>query len=116
MSTYYGDRMGEMERDRGKRVIFRLCAAIPPLVAAAFVKDLGVITDYTGTTGILIALIFPALLSLQSAAALEKRGIKPGTYYSSVFTEKRTAQGILLLGFGLFVYVIASFAALGPPN
>jgi amino acid permease len=34
--------------DRQKVILYRLVAAIPPIIGAMFVKDLGTITDYTG--------------------------------------------------------------------
>jgi amino acid permease len=63
MSAWYGDELDVIYEDsRLEKNIFRLLAALPPIVSAVFVSDLGVITDYTGLAGILatkIAIFFP---------------------------------------------------------
>jgi hypothetical protein len=45
---------------------FRLLAAMPPIFGAWFVKDLGVITNFTGIIAFLITFTFPALLQRKS--------------------------------------------------
>lgn len=50
----------------GTRLIFRLLAALPPLIGAAIIRDLGAITNYTGMVAFLLCFIFPALLQWKS--------------------------------------------------
>ncbi len=44
------------------KVLFRIMAACPPLVGAAFVHDLGHILDYSGLVAIVIAFVVPCVL------------------------------------------------------
>lgn len=53
------------------RIFFRLLAAIPPLIGAAFVSQLDTITSFTGTVGIIITFVFPSLLQLSSRRMLK---------------------------------------------
>ena len=50
------------------KVMFRLLAAVPPVVIAAFVTDLGNILQFTGLVGVGIAFTIPALLRIYSLA------------------------------------------------
>jgi hypothetical protein len=56
---------------RGHRVVatlFRLLAAVPPIVVAFFVRDLGNVLEFTGLIGVAIAFLVPAMLALYSEA------------------------------------------------
>jgi len=53
----------------GKVIFFRLLAAVPPLVGAGIIRDLGEITNYTGIVAFIICFVFPALLQWRSKAA-----------------------------------------------
>jgi len=59
----HGDRAQEV-LEGPRKLSWRLAAALPPLVGACFVSDLGIITDFSGTLGFLIGFFFPALLYL----------------------------------------------------
>lgn len=48
MGSWYGNRIREVEGDRTTRTLFRLLGAIPPIIGACFVRELGTITAYTG--------------------------------------------------------------------
>jgi hypothetical protein len=108
LSIFYGQRVHAVENSRIHRVMFRLLAAIPPIILASIVSDLGRITDYTGITGFGIAFIFPSLLSYYSRISLSNKGMTTSTIYSNILTEP--LFGILLVLFGCFllVYVPAS--------
>lgn len=69
-SVAYGRRVHLM-KNTWHKTAFRLAGAIPPLIMAAIVSDLGQITDYTGVTGFGIAFIFPPLLSYFSYKKLK---------------------------------------------
>lgn len=120
MSTYYGDQMKQMEKDKRTRITFRLIAAIPPLVAAAFVRSLGAITDYAGTSGICIVLLFPALLALRSERVLESRGIgmlSKSIHYSNPFTRQRNVAFFMVaMSAVCFIYIIVSLILEGSPE
>ena len=55
---------------RYTKIGFRLLAAVPPVIVAAFVSDLGVILQFTGIVGVAIAFIVPALLRIYSSAKM----------------------------------------------
>jgi amino acid permease len=62
LSAYYGEQVHTMAESKPHRVAFRLLAAAPPVLTAAFVTDLGAITRVSGICGFAIAFIFPSLL------------------------------------------------------
>eukprot|EP01038_Epipyxis_sp_PR26KG_P008822 gene8822-11911_t len=102
MSTWYGNDMHKYEKSRMRLSFFRSLAAIPPIFAAYAISDLGVITDYTGLSGFIIAFIFPALLSKFSKLRLESFGISSNTIYTSwktgpIYQNILAGSGIILL-------------------
>lgn len=54
---------------------FRFLAAIPPIVGAMVVRDLGVILKYTGCVGVLIAFAYPCVLQYKSVQRCKQMGI-----------------------------------------
>ena len=92
---------------RAKIVAFRLVAAIPPLIVAFFLRDLGRISEFAGTVGIIITLVFPALLNLKSRTIMKDTfGLDSAkTYYTSELSRKRYGPVNLLIGVGLFLYI-----------
>lgn len=89
-------------------VFFRLMAAIPPIIGASIMSDLGKITDYTGVSGMAICFIFPALLGLYSEKYFFDRRIPSKTVYSSIFTHRYVAVILLVSSVAIFVYSIVS--------
>lgn len=89
---------------------FRLLAAIPPLVVAIFVRDLGMISEYAGTVGIIITLVFPALLNLRSRTRMKElfQLDSARTYYSNELSRKRYGPVNLVIGLGLFFYILVN--------
>lgn len=56
-------------------VFYRLLAVLPAIAVASCVKDLTVITSFTGLAGFSIAFIIPSLLALQSEQLMAERGV-----------------------------------------
>jgi hypothetical protein len=81
-----------------QRVLFRVIAAVPPFIVAAFVSDLGEITSYTGLAGFLISMVFPALLSIKSRYCMEKDGLSTKTKYSNACTSEPFVFFLLFSG------------------
>lgn len=101
--------------DPNTKIRYRLLAAIPPILAASAVSDLGTITDYTGISGMLVVFVFPALLSLSSSRLLRRKGLPTGTVYSSMFTSRKSALLVLLLGVSLCGFTLVSLVLASPP-
>ena len=71
-AAFYGDAAAfRLRSDRFAKTRWRLLAAVPPLLGAAAVRDLGVITEFAGTSGFLIAFFFPAVLYLAARRRYE---------------------------------------------
>lgn len=104
-----------MEKIKSKRIMFRLIAAIPPLIASCFVKDLGVITDLAGTTGFAITFIFPALLHYYSRKAAVEAGLSPNTAYSTFITRGNGPTMVGVFGFLVIVFVFVAVGVWGAP-
>ncbi|CAM9246011.1 unnamed protein product, partial [Ectocarpus fasciculatus] len=104
-SVAYGKKVHLMANSKPHRTAFRLLGAIPPLIMAALVSDLGQITDYTGVTGFGIAFIFPPMLSFYSAIKLRGKGMPAATIYSSRATDPHMCLLLFTLGLFLSIYV-----------
>ena len=89
-------------------VSFRLAAAIPPIIGASVVSDLGKITDYTGVSGMAICFIFPALLGLYSEKYFYDRRLPCKTLYSSAFTNRYVAIILFIMSTALLTYSLSS--------
>lgn len=105
MSAWYGHDMRKEEKRRWKSNLFRLIAAVPPIVGARFVRDLGSITDYTGLIAFVIMFIFPALLSRASQLKLQSVNLNTQTIHSSCFTSCFFQYLVLFTGIVLLVLV-----------
>ena len=68
-----------LRKDYSLKVLFRFIASLPPIILAANIKLLGVITAYTGLIGFSIMFIYPAILSYYSIKAFNKRRLLVGT-------------------------------------
>ena len=119
MSSYYGTSFTmSNESESGefkKRAIFRLLAAIPPVIAAAIVKDLGSITAYTGLTGILISLIVPAALSYASKYAFDVKNLNSKTEFTIPSIEGKPSLIIVFIGIVSIVYILHELITKGVP-
>lgn len=95
---------------RIKTVGFRLLAATPPLVVAIFVRELGNISEVAGTVGIIITLVFPALLNLRSRTRMKEifQLDSARTYYSNELSRKRYGPVNLIIGLVLFFYILVN--------
>lgn len=115
MSSFYSNQTHLMEKSRHQRSIFRLLASAPPIFAAYFVSNLGVITDYAGLTGFGVALIFPGLLAYFSEKKLREIGYSTITVYSRPFLSTLAQFATVFLGFVMLIYVFSSLLIIGPP-
>ena len=80
--------------------MFRLFSSLPPLVGALFIKDLGIITAWTGIAAIATAFPIPALLYIGSIKFANAHGMyKYETYYDGFGSSIGTAWAVV--GFGV---------------
>jgi len=109
----YGKRIHEVEDNRWLRTSFRLLASIPPIIFGILVRELGVITDYTGTTGFMIGLSFPAMLYLASRKIARRRRFAVDTFYTSYGSTIPIANVVMWCGIimVLFVFVTLTIGA-----
>jgi len=105
-SAFYGRRIHEVENNRNLRIRFRLLAAIPSIILAIIVRELGTITDYAGTTGFVLAFSFPALLYICSRRLALKKNFSTVTYYSSYASSNPVAALILSFGVAMLIFVV----------
>lgn len=109
---YCSDRQALLENTR-LRTKFRLIASIPPIICALFVRKLGIITDYAGAVGFVMAFSYPALLYLSSKKRIDgifhtvkgKNGIQ--TYYQGYGSNNSCAILICFFGIGMTMFVLA---------
>lgn len=109
LGAVYGKRIHEVEKNRLIRTAFRLLASVPPIVFGILVRELGVITDYTGTTGFLIGLCIPAILYMSSKAIAARKNFATDTHYTSYGSTTTVAR--IMLWFGGFM-TLAVFTTL----
>jgi len=83
---------------------YRAIAAIPPIVGALFVRNLGTITDYSGLSGLAIAFCFPPLLFLSSRQQAGSMGIPTRTQYDHWGSSESFAKGMLAFGMISIIY------------
>lgn len=104
--------IGSSRPGRRTVVAFRLLAAVPPIIAGFFVRELGRISEWCGTVGIVITLVFPAVLNLKSRQVLKEVFALDSakTYYSNELSRKRYGPVNLLIGVALFVYILVNLA------
>ena len=84
----------------------RLLAAVPPLLGAAYIHDLGKVTDFTGITALAIAFIFPAVLAIASERKCVLLGLDLKTPNSHILTSSYIQYTSASLGIFLCVYVL----------
>lgn len=106
---------------------FRILAALPPLVGAIVVKDLGVILKYTGCVGVLIAFVYPCLLQWRSTQMCVQMGITAPADSSSPLLAEQAAgsddadadaakvptYNLPFVSQPKLVYVVAAFSIVG---
>lgn len=88
------------------RMLFRMIAAIPPILGALFVRDLGVITDYAGIAGLAVTFCITSAMYLGSSR--KQLEIPPKTYYDSYATSRMCALFLFLFGIALVLAVTIS--------
>ncbi|VEU41171.1 unnamed protein product [Pseudo-nitzschia multistriata] len=108
LGAVYGKRIHEVEGQRWLRTGFRCLASIPPILFGILVRNLGVITDYTGTTGFLIGISFPAILYVSSRRIAERRQFAADTFYSGYGSSISIARFQFWIGIFMVVFVFAT--------
>lgn len=106
MGAFHGKNIHEIENNRWKVIQFRLMACIPPLIGGYCVRQLGVITDYAGTTGFAITFCFPAILFIYAQKEAIQRKFKTTTYYTSYASSPKFAMTLNFFGITMVAYVL----------
>lgn len=106
VGIYYGNKVHEMENNRWLSTLFRLIASVPPIFLGIFFRELGVITDYAGTSGIVLTFSIPAILYLKSKDVATTKNFSPNTYYTSYGSSKSLARFLFWFGVTMMVFVI----------
>jgi amino acid permease len=109
----YADTIQEAQHNRRFKTFFRALAAIPPIVGALFVRNLGIITDYSGLTGLCIAFSFPPLLYIYSEKKLKALHIPLRTRYERIGSSIGSAKAMFVFGVLTIVYCSILLAAYG---
>jgi len=113
--AYYGARVLQQDtvQNRQSKTTFRLLASIPPVLGGILVRDLGTITDYTGTTGFIIGFSIPALLYLTSTQTAQRKGYSTRTYYTSYASACKSLPGLVFwFGIAMVALVLTSLLML----
>ena len=94
------------QKNRWIRTRFRLLASVPPIICGILERELGTITDYAGTTGLVIGFSFPALLYLRSRALAERKHFSCSTAYTGYSSYKGLAVFLFSFGIAMLGYVL----------
>lgn len=94
---------------------YRFLAAIPPIMGAFCVSNLGSVTAYTGLTGVFISLVFPAALALSSKMKLEQAGLRSDTLWTHGLSHTLSVV-VLVLGLIISIFVLGNLAIKGVPS
>jgi hypothetical protein len=85
---------------RKVQVFFRFVAAIPPLIGACIISDLGVIFKYVGLLGFIITFIIPPILQIKSKY-----------YVYSLFDKSETPYTYPILSHNILNLIVVMFGA-----
>eukprot|EP00939_MAST-03C_sp_MAST-3C-sp1_P004848 g4848.t1 len=95
---------------RRNKNMWRLLAALPPVVAAAFVKDLSMTFVFSGLPALFVACVGPALLQYYSGEACMRALGSKRTKYSWHFSKLRYVGFVLVFSLGMSVVVVMQLA------
>ena len=95
-----------LQNNRRVRIQFRLLAAIPPIILAILVRELGTITDYSGTAGFVLTFSFPALLYIQTRRLAQTKSFSTETYYSIYASSYTPSSVLFFFGFRMLIFVV----------
>lgn len=101
-----GAQGASAEPNRRVVILFRLLASSPPILGAYFVKELGIITSYSGVLAIITVLSFPALLFIRSKRLMEQRGKINATYYDGLGSSETAAWTVLGISIVTGLYIL----------
>jgi len=104
LGSYFGKQAHEAQNNRWIVSTFRLIASVPPIILAIFVRQLGTITDYAGTTGFMLAFTFPAFLYWKSREKARELGFSVKTRYSFFGSSVIFSMFMLVFGIGMFLF------------
>lgn len=113
-TSVYGDDAKNLPKIY--RIAFRLLAALPPIIGASIVSDLGAITDFTGILGMAVGFVFPPLLAFYSEKYFLDRHMSPTTIYSTVWTSRYWVIAVFSFGIFMIFFNLISIAIYGVPE
>ena len=100
-----------LQRDRRVLTFYRALASIPPIIGGFYLRELGVITDYSGLVGLAIAFCFPPLLHIKSEQRLREMGAPHRTFYERIGSSHVAAKTMFLFGVVSIVYCFILLAS-----
>ena len=95
----------KLKRSQIRLIGFRLLAAVPPILAAMTMLDLGSIVDYTGLAAFAIAFLFPAILAKYSAKRCLAEAAEVETIHSNLFSKEIFQNIFIMIALLLIVSV-----------
>jgi amino acid permease len=101
--------------DRFTSSLFRLAAALPPIIGGYFVSDLGHITAYTGLTGLAIGITFPSLLSYCSKRKMDEMQLSGQTDYTFECSHF-VSLALMIMSAVMLGYILYSFVCIEVPD
>eukprot|EP00743_Colponemidia_sp_Colp-15_P002228 GILK01002414.1.p1 GENE.GILK01002414.1~~GILK01002414.1.p1 ORF type:complete len:492 (+),score=56.59 GILK01002414.1:106-1581(+) len=91
----------DLKSQRKVKILFRLLAAVPPIIGGLFVKDLAVIIDWTGLVGLFICFVSPAALLFFAVKATRARWGEAGGWHASPYSSPFSNQWVVIAVGGL---------------
>ena len=79
-------------------------ASIPPIIGGLCMRELGVITDYSGLVGLAIAFCFPPLLHIKSEQCLKALNAPYRTRYERIGSSQLAAKAMFWFGIVSIIY------------
>ena len=105
LGIFHADNIEEAQYNRKIATFYRAVAAVPPIAAALFIRELGIITDYSGLIGLAIAFCFPPLLYIASEKRLKAIGAPTHrTRYERMLSSNKAAMSMFWFGVISVVY------------
>ncbi|KAJ3428198.1 acid transporter [Anaeramoeba flamelloides] len=99
---------GNLKNKKLKKILFRLFAAIPPLIAALLVKQIPIIVIFNGIFGCLIGYLIPALLNYKSKKMCKIIFNKDKTPYSNISSNRKNIILVFTLGCLILISTLVS--------
>ncbi|KAL0486267.1 11 TM domain-containing transmembrane protein [Acrasis kona] len=104
---FFASRPNLMNK-RWIQIIFRMVAAVPPLIGALFVRDLSKILSYVGLVGFIITFVFPPILNIVSRRLCDREFGCWRTHWTvPVVTSTPMCIVVAILGFASVLFCVA---------